>query len=205
MIVADCLPAGSLLRPTNRIPCCVVLLDVPDGLVRVLLRSRAAARISRTIARSRALRVRSSAWVGELRDGLGSPRLPAHVRAIFDVWRISVRADRNRSWNQCSSWIPVAPGTPGNLSKSAEVRLTKSALILDTCEIRTKSAKSRGSENGGRREQISGLGADAPVQSFGRESPCLLAIFARSQAVREYLARCASRLVESECGAVAVG
>ena len=50
--------------------------------------------------------------------------------------------------------------------------------------------KSRGLEKDGRRERILGLRRGAAVQSFVREGPCLLGIFARSQAGREYLARC---------------
>ena len=37
-------------------------------------------------------------------------------------------------------------------------------------------AKSRGLEKDGRRERIFGLGRGAAVQSFARESPCLLGI-----------------------------
>ena len=51
-------------------------------------------------------------------------------------------------------------------------------------------AKSRGLEKGGRRERIFALGWLRAVQSFVREGPCLLGIFARSQAGREYFVRC---------------
>ena len=100
------------------------------------------------------------------------------------------RETRKTPRDQRSCWIPVAPGTPNDLSKSAEVRLSKMAFVPATYEIRTKMAKSRGLEKGGRRERIFALGWLRAVQSFVREGPCLLGIFARSQAGREYLARC---------------
>ena len=67
------------------------------------------------------------------------------------------RETRKSPRDQSSCWIPVAPGTPSDLSKSTEVRLTKSCLSSATYEIRTKPAKSRGLEKGGRRERILGL------------------------------------------------
>jgi hypothetical protein len=48
--------------------------------------------------------------------------------------------------------------------------------------------KSRGLEKDSRRELIFDLGWGAAVQSFVREGPCLLEIFACSQVGREYLA-----------------
>jgi hypothetical protein len=68
--------------------------------------------------------------------------------------------------DQCACWIPVAPGTPSNLSKSTEIWLTKSDLISATYGIRTKMAKSRGLEKDGRRERILDLRPGAAVQSF---------------------------------------
>jgi hypothetical protein len=64
------------------------------------------------------------------------------------------------------------------------------AFVPATYEIRTKIAKSRGLEKDGRRERILSLRRDASVQRFAREGPCLLGIFARSPAGREYLVRC---------------
>jgi hypothetical protein len=85
--------------------------------------------------------------------------------------------------------IPVAPGTPNDLSKSAEVRLIKSAFFPDTYEIRTKMAKSRGLEKDGPRERIFMLGLLGAVQRFAGEGPCLLGIFPPWRAGREYFVR----------------
>jgi hypothetical protein len=74
-------------------------------------------------------------------------------------------------------WIPDAPGTPNDLSKSAEVRLSKSAFVPATYKNRTKSAESRGLEKDDRRERIFELGRLRAVQRFAREGPCLLGIF----------------------------
>ena len=95
-------------------------------------------------------------------------------------------------------WIPVAPGTPNDLSKSAEVRLSKSAFVPATYKNRTKSAESRGLEKDDRRERIFELGRLRAVQRFAREGPCLLGIFPLSQAGREYFARCDWRRVQSD-------
>jgi hypothetical protein len=88
-----------------------------------------------------------------------------------------------RAQSRC--WIPVAVGRPSDLSKSAEVRLSKSAFVPATYKIRTKSAESRGLEKDGRRKRIYGIGRSAAVQRFAREGPCFLGIFARPQAGRE--------------------
>ena len=47
------------------------------------------------------------------------------------------RETRKTPRDQRSCWIPVAPGTPNDLSKSAEVRLSKTAFVPATYEIRT--------------------------------------------------------------------
>ena len=99
--------------------------------------------------------------------------------------------------DQSSCWIPVAPGAPSDISKSTEIWLTKSTLISAAYEIRTKSAKSRGSEKDGRRERILALGRGVAVQRFAREGPCLLGIFAGPQPGRECLARCDWRRTQS--------
>ena len=100
------------------------------------------------------------------------------------------QANRKPLQNQSACWIPVAPGAPSDLSKSTEIWLTKICLISATYEIRTKMAKSRGLEKDGRRDRILGPRRGAAVQSFVREGPCLLGIFPRWQAGREYLPRC---------------
>ena len=81
-------------------------------------------------------------------------------------------------------------GESSHTPKSTDVKLTKSCFLSPTYEIRTKSAKSRGSEKDGRRERILGLRRGAAVQSFVREGQCLLGIFPPRRADREYLVRC---------------
>lgn len=87
-------------------------------------------------------------------------------------------------------WIPVAPGAPSDPSKSAEVQPAKNDIFSVPYEIRTKSAKSRGLEKEGRKDQILGFRRGAAVQSFAREGPCLLGICPPWRAGREYLVRC---------------
>ena len=65
---------------------------------------------------------------------------------------------KRRAINARVGFRSVALGCPSDLSKSTEVRLTKSCLSSATYKIRTKSAKSRGLEKNGGRERILGLG-----------------------------------------------
>ena len=70
-----------------------------------------------------------------------------------------------------------APGTPSALSKSTEISLTKSVLISAAYGIRTKSAKSRGLEKGGRRERIFGLRRGARSAELCARRPVFIGIF----------------------------
>src|SRR5437879_578729 len=81
--------------------------------------------------------------------------------------------------------MPVVLPVPAEPSKCRQVSCIGKASISMTYEFRTKSAKSRGLEKGGRRERISGLSAPAAVLRSGRECPPLLGFGARSRARRE--------------------
>jgi hypothetical protein len=72
--------------------------------------------------------------------------------------------------DQRSRWISVARGAPSELSKSAEVRLTKNDSISITYEFRTKSAQSGGLEKNGRRDGILGLSRHVAVRRFVHEA-----------------------------------
>jgi hypothetical protein len=80
------------------------------------------------------------------------------------------RKNQKTLLNQCSCWIPVAPGAPSDLAKSTEVRLTKNDSISTAYESRTKSGESGGLENNGQRERFLGLDRCAAVRRFVRKA-----------------------------------
>jgi hypothetical protein len=137
--------------------------------------------------RTIACRAFGSVHAGKCRSIAGEEiELSEQVQRCVEVqsdWVCTEKLENRRAIKAC--WIPVAPGAPSDVSKSMEVWPTKTNIISVTYEIRTESAKSRGLEKDSRGESILGLGGRAAVQSFVRECPCLLGIFARSQASGE--------------------
>jgi hypothetical protein len=99
--------------------------------------------------------------------------------------RAAPAQDRENQKTPRDQRISVASGAPSELSKSAEVRLTKSDSISIAYEFRTKCAQSGGLEKSGRRERILRLCRGVAVRRFVCEGPFLLGIFARSQASGE--------------------
>jgi len=89
-----------------------------------------------------------------------------------DEANVQYRETQKPTCNQRWRWIPVAPGAPSDLAKSAEVWHTKTDSISIAYEFRTKSAQSGGLEKNGRRERILGLGRCVAVRRFVREGPC---------------------------------
>ena len=110
---------------------------------------------------------------GHLMIGRARRPLMAFVMVLSYSRQIFLLRRDSKIAAQRPCWIPVAPGTPNDLSKSAEVRLSKSAFVPATYKNRTKSAESRGLEKDDRRERVFELGRLRAVQRFAREGPCL--------------------------------